>query len=245
MSGVRFGGGAFAGIGSHDPDDTGDDDPGAGITVGSSGGAATLDTADIVAHKRAPAQLARHLRFVATGTTPSSGNTATLLKLGQPKVGRLWNVVYISVGGADATTVVTGATVVSYVGPLPPNEDPTVPVLAALLDPGNGTVVPNSASFNKDQVWVRRPDHLYLIVSGAPTSQALFAVVRVLEYAIDDREADPRPLYGDPLPPPPSPELTGSVALGGPTGIGEDGIEADTPAHVPFNATGGRDPQSV
>lgn len=242
MSGLRFGAGGFAGIGTHDPNDV-DGDASDGIVV--SGGAATLDTADVVAHKRAPAQLARHLRFVATATTPSSGNTATLLKLGGPKVGRLWNVVYLTVGGADAITQVAGATVASFVGPLPPNEDATNPPLAALLDPGNGTVVPNSASFNKDQVWVRRPDSLYVIVNGAGTSVSLFAIVRVLEYAIDDREADPRPLYGEALPPPPQPDLSGSVALGGPFGIGNDGIEADTPAHVPFNATGGRDPQGL
>lgn len=112
----------------------------------------------------------------AAEKTPAAGSSTTTLKLGKPRSGRAWNLVYLTVTGADDSTVVAGATVASYVG------DPASPTLHGLIDPANGSVVPNSASFGEKQVWIHDDEELFLVVYGAPNGQQLSAVARVIDY---------------------------------------------------------------
>lgn len=127
---------------------------------------------------------ARPLRrtLVAAARAPASGSTTTVLTLGGPAVGRIWNVTYVTVAGSDDSTVVPNATLALYTG------DPAAPSLAGLVIPANGSAVPNSASFSQDQLWVHDDEQMFVVVYGAPVSQALSAVARVLDYPAVARE---------------------------------------------------------
>lgn len=110
-------------------------------------------------------------------------NTPTVLRLGKPFYGRMWSLVYLTVAGSDDRTVVAGASVASYIG------NPDNPSLTGLIDPANGTVVPNSASFSDKQFWVHDDESLFVIVYGAAGGQSLVAVARVLDFPANAREA--------------------------------------------------------
>lgn len=109
-------------------------------------------------------------------------NVPTVLRLGKPHAGRIWSLVYLTVAGADDRTVVANATVASYIG------NPDNPSLTGLIDPANGSVVPNSASFSDKQFWVHDDESLFVIVYGAAAGQSLVAVARVLDFPALGRE---------------------------------------------------------
>lgn len=119
----------------------------------------------------------------AAQMTPAAGSSTTVLDLGKPRSGRAWNLAYLTVTGDDDRTVVAGASVASYVG------DPDNPTLHGLIDPANGSVVPNSAAFGEKQVWIHDDENLFVIVYGAPNDQQLAAVARVIDYPASAVEA--------------------------------------------------------
>lgn len=118
-------------------------------------------------------------RFAAA-VTPGAGATTTILRLGRPPTGRVWNLVYLTLTGADDRTAVAGALAASYVG------NPDAPSLHGLIDPGRA--VPTSQNYGPEEIWIHDGEELFVIVYAAPINTQLSGVARVLEYPAEARE---------------------------------------------------------
>lgn len=102
---------------------------------------------------------------------------ASVLDLGSPPTGMMWNLLKLTVVGSDDRTVVAGATLASYAG------DPANPSLAMLLEPSiGGSPIPNTAGYSDEVIWVHSEDNLFVMVYGAAAGQQLVAIAIVDEW---------------------------------------------------------------
>lgn len=103
--------------------------------------------------------------------SPAIGGTGANVSvdLGGPAVGRKWELRHLSVGGANWSSVVAG-TAELYIAASDPLAGRN---LADLVD--QAVTLPDLAFYQADQVMVRNPDHLYVVIVS-PTSSAQYAV---------------------------------------------------------------------
>jgi hypothetical protein len=121
--------------------------------------------------KKKPYHIRRVTQAVAIAGTP------TVLDLGSPPTGMLWNLLKLSVVGSDDRTTVAGATLASYIG------DPSSPSVAMLLEPSiNGSPVPNTSGYSDEVVWIHSADNLFVLVYGAAAAQSLTAIALIDEW---------------------------------------------------------------
>lgn len=116
-----------------------------------------------------------HIRRVTQGVAVAG--TPTVLDLGSPPTGMLWNLLKLTVVGSDDRTTVAGATLASYIG------DPASPSVAMLLEPSiNGSPVPNTSQYSDEVIWIHSTDNLFVQVYSAAAAQSLTAVAIIDEW---------------------------------------------------------------
>lgn len=108
------------------------------------------------------------------GTIPAAG--PLVLDLGQPAMGRRWDVKNVSVtDAADVTTAVTGKAWV-YVGQPGAYGPPAFRWELATL--------PAAETFSSEQLGVIPPDHLFVVVTGGTAAQIVLARAEALDYPL-------------------------------------------------------------
>jgi hypothetical protein len=115
----------------------------------------------------------------AANTSP--GVTEWFMDLGSPDVGRIWNILGVTVFGADDSTSVAGAKVSLYFG------DSDTPSITGLRVPS--MACPSFQSFSDKVLWCHNTANVVIGVTGVAAAQQIGALVHIANWREDDISA--------------------------------------------------------
>lgn len=107
-----------------------------------------------------------------------SGVGSFVVELGRPPIGRVWNVLGITLAGSDDSTTVANAKAALYFG------DPANGILSALKIPA--MPVPYSQFISKGTLWCHSTEVAYVNISGAAGGLQVVAVLHIAEWREKD-----------------------------------------------------------
>lgn len=113
------------------------------------------------------------------GSAAVANQTATVI-FGTPSIGRIWNLLGISLTGNDDHTS-DGSQLAIYIG------NPSTFGLTDVLQANTGGKIPYSAFWNKDQVFVNHGEYVFAVIGGLATQTMVNGNIRILDYPRDNR----------------------------------------------------------
>jgi len=142
-------------------------------------------------HRREMAKMLRAAPIPKTVSNEAATDAtgAAVIDLGVPGLGRTWNVRRVSATFQDATAALAAGVANIFRG-----SDPFNPLNFVERIP-NGTQLPAFDKFSTDQFVLTQDEHLFVRITGAAATTAVFASAQVVDgikgivYDIDEDEA--------------------------------------------------------
>lgn len=157
---------------------------GASLEAGISIDLATKDDID-AGFSKVLDRIPRRKRKPLLRRLPTSGvvvaGTPLVLAFGDVAAGYTYEIVHCVVVGADASTVLAGASAALYLG------NPSSPSLGQILQPG--IAVPGFWNFGGSVIYSHFGDQTYVVVTGAAAGSNVSAILSVIQHTEDTVEA--------------------------------------------------------